>query len=158
MATSGRKNYLLKLLMINIPKKSQEYNTVQVGVVGIIIDEDGKILLVKRRGKSHEGMWGLPAGTMQPGETVKEALEREMREELGIEIIIKRFIGHYYDAHLRDARYATAVDLPHICFIKKGVPQPLQEGSEVRWFKSEEFDNQCLPYDQRQMIIDAGLI
>lgn len=134
-----------------------EYNTVQVGVVGIILNQDNQALLVKRRGKSHEGMWALPAGTMQPGETAVEALEREMKEELGIEITITRFTGKFYDAHGRDPRYATAIDLPFICSIKSGTPQPLQESSDVRWFKPEEFDNQCLPFDQRQMVIDAGL-
>ncbi len=136
----------------------QEYNTVQVGVVGIIMNEENQVLLVKRLGKSHEGIWALPSGTMQPGETVKEALGREMQEELGIEITINRFTGNFYDAHKRDPRYATAIDLPFLCSIKDGTPQPLQESSEVRWFKPEEFDEQCFPYDQRQMVIDAGLI
>jgi len=141
-----------------MPIEKHEYNTVQVGVVGIIMNEDRQVLLIRRLGKSHEGIWALPAETMEPGETAEETLSRGMREELGIEVIIKRYTGHFYDAHGRDPRYATAIDLPMICSIKKGTPQPLQESSEVRWFRPEDFDDQCLPYDQRQMVIDAGLM
>lgn len=139
-------------------KKNQKYNTVQVGVVDIVVNERGQVLLAKRLGKSHEGMWGLSGGTMKPGETAVEALRREMREELGVEIGVKGFTGHFYDAHKRDPRYATAIDLPFMCFIENGRPQPLEEISDVRWFKPEEFNEECFPYDQRQMVIDAGII
>jgi len=139
-------------------KESKEHNTVQVGVVGIIMNDKNQVLLARRLGKSHEGMWGLPSGTIQPGETAKETLVREMKEELGIEITSIKFTGYFYDTHGRDPRYATAIDLPFICYIQNGTPQPLHESSELRWFNPGEFDDQCLPYDQRQMLIEAGVI
>lgn len=134
------------------------YDSVQVGVVGIIMNEGNQVLLIKRFGKSHEGMWAFPSGTMKPGETVEETLLREMKEEIGVEINVKKFTGHFYDAHGRDPRYATAIDLPFICSIKNGDPQPLEESLEVRWFNPEELDDRCLPYDQRQMVIDMGIV
>jgi 8-oxo-dGTP diphosphatase len=56
--------------------------------VGVLIRPDGHFLLTSRpAGKVYEGFWEFPGGKLEPGETVSEALKRELREELGIEIV-----------------------------------------------------------------------
>jgi 8-oxo-dGTP diphosphatase len=56
--------------------------------VGVLIRPDGHFLLTSRpAGKVYEGYWEFPGGKLEPGETVSEALKRELREELGIEIV-----------------------------------------------------------------------
>ena len=53
--------------------------------VGVLIREDGAFLLTSRPpGKVYEGYWEFPGGKVEPGETVREALVRELQEELGI--------------------------------------------------------------------------
>jgi len=55
--------------------------------VGILIRDDGGFLLTSRPpGKVYEGYWEFPGGKFEPGETVTDALRRELREELGIEV------------------------------------------------------------------------
>ena len=57
-----------------------------------LIDVDGRILLAQRpAGKSMAGLWEFPGGKVEPGETHKEALYRELKEELDIESNIKSF-------------------------------------------------------------------
>ena len=59
---------------------------VQVAV-GVLFLPDGRFLLTSRPpGKVYEGYWEFPGGKLEAGETVAQALAREMREELGIEI------------------------------------------------------------------------
>ncbi len=56
--------------------------------VGVIIANDGSILLAKRPAHVHQGgLWEFPGGKVNPGETVQQALERELKEELGIDVI-----------------------------------------------------------------------
>jgi 8-oxo-dGTP diphosphatase len=56
-------------------------------VAGVIRDRRGRILLARRtEGRDLAGLWEFPGGKHEPGETVEEALKRELREELGIEI------------------------------------------------------------------------
>jgi 8-oxo-dGTP diphosphatase len=56
--------------------------------VGVLTRPDGHFLLTSRpAGKVYEGYWEFPGGKLEPGETVSEALKRELREELGIEIV-----------------------------------------------------------------------
>lgn len=56
-----------------------------VGVGGIVLKDDS-ILLVKRGNPPSQGQWGVPGGCLELGETLKEGVAREVREECGIEI------------------------------------------------------------------------
>lgn len=58
-----------------------------------IIVQDGKVLLYKRAKDPFKGKWDLPGGYLEEKESPEEALRREMKEELGVEIEIKNFIG-----------------------------------------------------------------
>ena len=55
--------------------------------VGVLIDKQGRFLLTSRpAGKVYADYWEFPGGKLEPGETVEQALRRELHEELGIEI------------------------------------------------------------------------
>ncbi|MEA3394645.1 MAG: NUDIX domain-containing protein [Pseudomonadota bacterium] len=55
--------------------------------VGVLIRPDGSFLLTSRpQGKVYEGYWEFPGGKLEAGETVEQALRRELEEELGIHI------------------------------------------------------------------------
>lgn len=55
--------------------------------VGVLVRPDGSFLLTSRPlGKAYEGYWEFPGGKLELGETVEQALRRELQEELGIEI------------------------------------------------------------------------
>jgi 8-oxo-dGTP diphosphatase len=55
--------------------------------VGVLIDRDGRFLLTSRpEGKVFAGYWEFPGGKLEPGESVEQALRRELHEELGITI------------------------------------------------------------------------
>lgn len=62
--------------------------TVEIHVaVGVIIDERGRILIARRRDDLHQGgLWEFPGGKVENGESVTEALTRELKEELGIAV------------------------------------------------------------------------
>jgi 8-oxo-dGTP diphosphatase len=55
--------------------------------VGVLIDADGRFLLTSRpEGKVYEGHWEFPGGKVEAGESIEQALRRELHEELGISI------------------------------------------------------------------------
>jgi ADP-ribose pyrophosphatase YjhB (NUDIX family) len=56
---------------------------IRVGV-GVLVIENGRALLVKRRNPPSANMWSLPGGHLEPGESILEAAERELEEETGV--------------------------------------------------------------------------
>ena len=66
-----------------------------VAVDGVVVRRGGSIVLVKRRRPPYEGYWALPGGLVEYGETVEEAVVREVREETGLEVEIKGLVGVY---------------------------------------------------------------
>ena len=60
---------------------------VMLVVAAALTDAEGRVLMARRpAGKQHAGLWEFPGGKVEPDETPKAALVRELREELGIEI------------------------------------------------------------------------
>ena len=61
----------------------------QINVVGAILVQDGKILCAQRGpGRALENLWEFPGGKIEPGETPREALKRELTEELKIVVSV----------------------------------------------------------------------
>ncbi|MCK0440794.1 NUDIX domain-containing protein [Gordonia alkaliphila] len=54
----------------------------------VLVDEDGRVLLVKRGHDPQRGRWSVPGGHVEPGETFEEAAVREVREETGLEVTV----------------------------------------------------------------------
>lgn len=66
---------------------NQEKPTINV-VAGIIRNPEGQILLGQRRPGTHlEGLWEFPGGKVEVNETLQQALKRELKEELGIQVL-----------------------------------------------------------------------
>ncbi len=66
---------------------------VWLGVAGVVINAEGKWLVVKKNYSGLKGVWSLPAGFVQVGETADEAVVREVLEETGIQVEVSGLIG-----------------------------------------------------------------
>ncbi len=66
---------------------------VWLGVSGVVENENGEWLVVKKTYSGLKGRWSLPAGFVQEGETIDEAAVREVKEETGIDCYVKGLIG-----------------------------------------------------------------
>jgi len=122
-------------------------------VDGILL-EKGKVLLVKRSIPPFFGFWTLPGGHVDYGENVEKAIKREMKEELGVPVKIKKLFGVYSDPK-RDPRYHTA-SVVYLLEKTKGRIRLNHESSEFRYFslknlpKKIGFDHQKILNDLRK--------
>ena len=64
----------------------------EVGV-GAVAVHDGAVLLVRRGKGPAAGEWSVPGGHVEMGETLHEAIVREVLEETGLEVVVDRFLG-----------------------------------------------------------------
>src|SRR5687767_2861752 len=75
---------------------------IRTSVSAVIFDRRGYVLLQQR---SDGGQWGLPGGSMEIGESLHDALAREVREETGLTVSARRLIGVYSRPELQVVRY-----------------------------------------------------
>ncbi|WP_350352827.1 NUDIX domain-containing protein [Microbacterium sp. A8/3-1] len=71
-------------------------NSVVPSTTAVVTDEDGRILLVHR---VDNGLWALPGGGMELGESIEDCAIREVREETGLDVEIAGLIGVYTNPH-----------------------------------------------------------
>lgn len=119
-----------------------------VRVVAAVIEHDGKYLITQRRSTAVLPlMWEFPGGRVETTESDADALQREVRHRLGVEVRVGQlisFVSHPYE------RYTVDLYL-YECQLAGGEPAPLAV-SAFRWVTSAEFDQYPFtPADEASM-------
>ncbi|TMI86859.1 MAG: NUDIX hydrolase [Bacillati bacterium ANGP1] len=65
----------------------------------VLILRRGRVLLIRRAFAPARGLWDIPGGFIEPGETAEQAARREAREELGVAVRLERVLGIYPDVY-----------------------------------------------------------
>lgn len=125
-------------------------------VDAIIKINDDKIVLVKRKNPPYKGWWALPGGIVEYGETVEEAVKREVKEETGLEVEIERLVNVYSDPN-RDPR-GHFISICFLCHKVGGVLKAATDAAEVSIFPLKEVKNLRLAFDHKKMLEDTKLI
>lgn len=76
-----------------------------LGAVGVIVDDTGAVLLVLESAGSKEGKWSFPAGRVEPGESIVEAMTREVQEETGVVVEAVDLLGVYHSLATSEDSY-----------------------------------------------------
>jgi len=105
----------------------------RVGVGGVIL-HDSKVLLLLRKSPPEAGFWSLPGGRVELMELVEDALVRELKEELGVEVEIESLLC--VTNHIVPADTAHWVSPAYRVRIVSGTPRNLEpkKTSAIEWF------------------------
>jgi 8-oxo-dGTP diphosphatase len=116
-------------------------------VTAAVIERDGRFLVTRRpRGVHLEGMWEFPGGKSEPGETRAACVARELREELGVDVLVGDELlvtTHTYP----DRR----VELHFLRCEPSGEPAP-QLGQEMQWVSRAELRHLTFPDGDAELI------
>ncbi len=114
---------------------------------GLIIRE-GHYLIARRKADTHlGGLWEFPGGKREPGESLEDCLQRELREELGIDVtppVHFRMIRHEYPGKTVELHFFR-------CAISRGEARPL-DCEEVRWVTPGELTRYEFPPADRPLL------
>ena len=123
-------------------------------VDALVINERDEIVLVKRKHPPYEGQWALPGGFVEENETVENALIREMREELDIDVSKSYDLVGVYSEPDRDPRGRT-VTLAFICWVDRNVqPNAGDDAGEAKFFDWNDVYNMNLAFDHDRIFIE----
>ena len=115
---------------------------------------DGRVLLVRRGNEPSQGRWGLPGGVVELGETVKEAVVREVEEETHITVRPARLITTF-DSIVRDddARVRFHYVLcEFLCEYVSGNLEASTDASDAAWVHLGELSKWNVPSGTRRFI------
>ena len=130
---------------------------IRFGCSAAIFDSTRQKILLTRR--TDNGLWCLPGGALDPGESVEEACVREVLEETGLRVRVKRLIGIYSSPdwliEYPDGNRVQIVAASFEAVLEEGVPQVTSEVSESGYFTLAEIQNLELMLNHKQRIEDA---
>jgi 8-oxo-dGTP diphosphatase len=97
--------------------------------VGVLVIEDGAILLVQRGREPGRGLWAVPGGKVRRGEPMREAARREVREETGLDVVIGEVV--WTGEHIDDDFHIVLLDFSGE--VRGGELRAADDADDVRW-------------------------
>lgn len=120
----------------------REYPDAPVAAVGVVVLKDDGVLLIRRGKEPRRGRWSLPGGAVELGETVRQAAEREIKEECDVEIKATEVIevldaiSPDGDGRVQFHYVLTELLAEHL----GGTPSASSDALEARWVGLSELD------------------
>lgn len=115
-----------------------------VGVGAVVVDDTGRVLLIRRGTEPRKGEWSIPGGLIELGESLREGVQREITEETGLFVTPEAIV----DVIDRIYRVSGDIDAPvryhyvvvdYWCRVIGGELSPSSDASEVAWVSRAEW-------------------
>lgn len=132
-------------------------NSLVVAVAAVVRDASGRLLMIER---ADNGLWAVPGGAQDIGETTRQAVVREVREETGVEVEVTGLVGIY-----SDPRHVIAYDdgevrqeFSIVCHARPvgGEPRSSTESRQAHWVVPEQIGQLTIDPSMRKRI-DQGM-
>ena len=110
--------------------------------MGAVVVRDGRALIVKRAHEPRKGEWSLPGGLLELGESLADAVRREIKEETGLDIAVGPVIETFDRVHRDDAgriRYHFVI-IDFVCWPDGGEAVAASDAEDVAWVSASEID------------------
>lgn len=123
-----------------------------IPTVDAIIQNSSSILLVKRKKDPYKNQFALPGGFVNEGETIEDAIEREVYEETSLQVHPIDILGVYSDPK-RDPR-GHMMTVVFIVLIIRGNPTAGDDAKELLWIPIEKLNDIKIAFDHKLVLRD----
>lgn len=124
-------------------------------VGAVVTDGQGRLLMIKRGHEPGAGLWSIPGGRIEPGETDAEALVREMLEETGLAVEVGSLIGRVQRPGLGGA----VIDIrDYAATVTGGTLRPGDDAADARWVEAADLDSLEITEGLIETLTDWGVL
>ena len=127
--------------------------------VGAVAVENRRLLLIRRGQDPGRGLWSVPGGRVEAGETLAEAIVREVREEAGLDVVCDRFLG--WVEHIDNTSHFVILDFVVTVLDPSRGRRNLRAGHdaiEAAWVPLEEVTDYPLVDGLTDFLAEHGII
>jgi ADP-ribose pyrophosphatase YjhB (NUDIX family) len=104
-------------------------------VGAVVFDAQGRLLMIQRGHDPGAGLWSIPGGRIEPGETDEQALVRELLEETNLQVKVGIFIGRVQ----REGIGGVVIDIrDYAATVTGGTLRPGDDAADARWVEAAE--------------------
>ncbi|MGY6215018.1 NUDIX hydrolase [Methylolobus aquaticus] len=128
--------------------------TPATGVAGVVFDDQGRVLLIRRGRPPAQGLWSVPGGKQCAGETLAETCRREIAEETGLAVTVGPIIA-VVERRIESFHYVIIDFLASAVGQGNYAVQAADDAAEARWVALRELDAYALVEGLRP-VIDAA--
>lgn len=126
-------------------------------VVAVIFDGNGRILLTRRARNPYKGYLDLPGGFVDPGESAEDALRREIKEELCIDVESAEYLCSHPNEYIFSNYKVRTTDLAFICQVK-GIPTTCADDvSSFEWVSPTDIDLSKIAFGSIRKTVKAAI-
>lgn len=104
--------------------------SVELCVSAVVVDHDERVLMVKRATDPARGLWALPGGRVEPGETMREAVVRETAEEAGVSVLTEELVG--WSERIDEQSHFVIATFGAVA-LESGDARPGGDAAEAEW-------------------------
>ncbi len=137
----------------------REFPAAPLAGVGAVIVDHGRVLLVRRGAEPAKGRWSIPGGLIELGETLHEAVVREIREETGLIVEPLGLVELLDRIHRADdrVRYHYVI-ADYLCRVTGGTLAAASDADDVRWVERSAWigDNALVVDPVTARVLEAG--
>ena len=124
-------------------------------VGAVVTDGQGRLLMIKRGHEPGAGLWSIPGGRIEPGETDAEALVREMFEETGLAVEVGPLIGSVRRPGLDGA----VIDIrDYAATVTGGTLRPGDDAADARWLETADLNSLEITEGLIEALTDWGVL
>lgn len=133
------------------------FTNAAAAVVAIVYDDEGRILLTRRAREPFKDWLDLPGGFVDPGESAEDALRREMREELGIDVELRQFVGSHPNEYIFSNYKIRTTDLCFICTMRQKPTSCSDDVEDFLWLRPEEIDVEKVAFPSIRQFVRTAI-
>ncbi|MGA7370256.1 MAG: NUDIX hydrolase [Nitrososphaeraceae archaeon] len=129
-----------------------------IPTVDIIIEQNSRILMIRRKNEPYKGCLALPGGFVNEGERIEDAATREANEETSLDVGLREILGIYSDpkrdprGHLMSTVFVGMIPVDDNIETVEGSAQ--DDAAEIEWINLGSLDNSNIAFDHKKILYD----